>query len=231
MPTESELRSLFQGGEAPDPLDADRIIRRARARRRPKRIAVAALGGLAAVAVVVPVALALGSTGPTGTSQLADAPAADGQQERMADQAAGGSLATDPYPECRLASGVTSDAVPSGAELQLSQPTPGGALELTLVNGSGTALLGSIETAPYVALGTGEVPLGWSAGATETTRVDLAPGGTLTLSVPLQTTACAGGNLPAGDYGAEAELTIRLDDGQLVTANSIRTEITVGSAE
>jgi hypothetical protein len=231
MPTESELRELLQGGGSPGPLDAERIIRRARARRRPKRIAVGALGGLAAVAVVVPVALGVGAMRPMGASDSAAAPAA--QQEsadgmttlRQGDEA--GSLSEDPYPDCHLV-GWDGEPVPSGVELQLAQATPGGDVELTLVNGSAQTVSGELAGAPYLALSSGEAPVGWSAAPADATRVELAPGARVVVAVPLEPIGCEGAALEGG-YGAEASLGIRLDDGTVLVANSIRTPLVVAA--
>jgi len=89
VPTESELRALLQGGDGGgDRLDADRIIRLARARRRPKRVAVGALGGLAAAAVVVPVAVGLGAP-PMGASDAGGMAAAPDEALESARDAGG----------------------------------------------------------------------------------------------------------------------------------------------
>lgn len=229
MPTESELRELLQGGGTPGPLDAERIIRRARARRRPKRIVAGALGGLAVVAVVAPVALGLGTMRPMGASDSAGGAAA-GQESAdgmstLTERGAAGSLADDPYPDCHLV-GWDGDAVPSGVELHLAQAEPGGDVALTLSNDSAEPLRGELAGAPYLALSSGEEPVGWSAASVETMRIDLEPGGRVTVAVPLDAVGCHDAVL-AGDYGAEAALAIRLDDGRIVVATSIRTPVVV----
>jgi hypothetical protein len=228
VPTESELRELLQGGGAPGPLDAERIIRRARARRRPKRIVAGALGGLAVVAVVAPVALGLGTMRPTGASDSAGGAAA-GQESAdgmsTLTERDMGSLADDPYPDCHLV-GWDGDAVPSGVELHLAQAEPGGDVALTLTNDSTEPLRGELAGAPYLALSSGEEPVGWSAASVEMTRVDLQPGEGVTVAVPLDAVGCQDAVL-AGDYGAEAALAIRLDDGRVVVATSIRTPVVV----
>ncbi len=92
MPTESELRALLRGdGEGGDRLDADRIIRLARARRRPKRVALGALTGLATAAVVVPVAIGVGMPPPMSASDDAGAALApeSAKDQRESDAVAG----------------------------------------------------------------------------------------------------------------------------------------------
>jgi len=227
MPTESELRALLQGDGPHPALDAEHIIRRARARRRPKRIAVGVLGGLAAVGVVVPVVVGIGGGTPMGASDAA--PAAE--QDAAYDERSGGagSLATDPYPDCHLI-GWDGEAVPSGVELRLAQAEPGGEVALTLVNASTEALHGALAGAPYLALSSGDAPAGWSAAEVPLVDIDLAPGASLTLEVPLDAVGCGGAAL-AGEYGAAASLGIRLDDGTILVANSIRTPLEVVAAE
>jgi hypothetical protein len=232
MPTESELRDLLQGGGAPRALDAEAVIRRARARRRPKRVAVGALGGLAAVAIVVPVALGIGAGRPQGAADSAAAPASGQEAEGLSTlterDGGAGSLADDPYPDCRL-TGWDGEAVPSGVELDITQPRPA-ELVLTLVNDSSEPVHGELAGAPYFALSSGEVPAGWSTASVPTTRVDLEPGDRVALTVPLEPVGCGGASL-AGGFGAEASLAIRADDGRVLVANSIRTPVVVTPAE
>lgn len=235
MPTESELRDLLQGEPGAEPrLDTERIIRRARARRRPKRIAVGALSGLAAVAIVVPVTLNLGSAGQNLAASDQAGGAAAPQSEDMSTLREGGgaegdgSLSEDPYPDCRLA-GWDGDAVPSGVELRVTQPNAGGEVELTLVNGSTRPLRGELAGA-YLALGAGDEPLGWSDAPLDGQNIALAPGEQQTIMVPLHPVGCGGSTL-AGSYGAEVSLGIRQDDGTIVVANSIRTPVVVTAAE
>src|SRR5690606_5168003 len=124
-------RALLQGESGGEPrLDADRIIRRTRARRRPKRIALGALTGLAAVAVVVPAAVGIGSlNAPSPMSASDEAGVAAAGQEGADDLSApaerdgAGSLSEDPYPDCQLV-GWDGSAVPSGVELLVAQPEP-----------------------------------------------------------------------------------------------------------
>jgi hypothetical protein len=235
VPTESDLRDLLQGEPGAEPrLDTGRIIRRARARRRPKRIAVGALSGLAAVAIVVPVTLSLGSEGQNlaASDQAGGATAPHSedmstlQENERAD--GGGSLSEDPYPDCQL-SARDGAAVPSGVELRVTQPEAGGDVELTLVNGSTQTLRGELEGA-YLALGAGEEPLGWSDAPLDPVPLVLTPGEQQTITVPLQPVGCGGSTL-AGSYGAEVSLGIRLDDGTVVVANSVRTPVVVTAAE
>jgi hypothetical protein len=234
VPTESELRDLLQGEPGAEPrLDTGRIIRRARARRRPKRIAVGALSGLAAVAIVVPVTLSLGSGQNLTASDQAGGAAAPQSEDmstlREGDSAGdGGSVSEDPYPDCQL-TGWDGVAVPSGVELHVTQPEAGGDVELTLVNGSSQPMRGELAGA-YLALGAGDEPLGWSDAPLDGQNIALAPGEQQTIMVPLRPVGCGGSTL-AGSYGAEVSLGIRQGDGTIVVANSIRTPVLVTAAE
>src|SRR3954471_8092729 len=69
MPSEDDLRKEFHDNEPGGAIDLDAVLRRSRARRRP-RVAAAAIGStLAVVGIVVPVSISLASTG-TVTSVL-----------------------------------------------------------------------------------------------------------------------------------------------------------------
>lgn len=234
MPTESELRALLHDGGTPGALNTGDIIRRARARRRPKRAAVGALGGLAALALVVPVAISAGSFSPLSASDGAAAPAHNESAEDMSTRSEGGSLAEDPYPGCRLP-GWDGEAVPLGVELRVSQPTPGGVLELTLMNGSARELHGRVAGAPLIVVSNGDEPLGWStaaltAASEDADRIALAPGEQRTFEVPLDVVGCAGTPV-TGTVGVEAGLAIELDDGTTTVATSERRSVVVAPAE
>lgn len=131
MPTESELRALLQGEDGGgDRLDADRIIRLARARRRPKRLAVGALTGLAAAAIVVPATVGLGaSTTMSGSDGVGSAAAPDEAPESAARDSGAGALSVA--------------AVPCGTSLEAAE-SPVLTLTLTPVeSGPGTLMLGT----------------------------------------------------------------------------------------
>lgn len=235
MPTESELRALLQGEPGRTrTLDAERIIRAARARRRPKRIAAGALGGLAALALVVPVAVGLGSLRPMSASDGGGAAAPAESAEDMTTLSDSASRSDDPYPGCRLPS-WDGDAVPSGVELLVTQPARDAPLVLTLVNDSTVELRGELAGAPILAVSDGDAPLGWSAGAAtpasgQDARVVLPPGARLAFEVPLEVVACSGEPV-MGEVGVEAGLAIVLDDGATVVANSRRTPVVVDPAQ
>ncbi|QNO38503.1 hypothetical protein H4J02_05740 [Protaetiibacter sp. SSC-01] len=133
MPTESELRALLHGeGGDGSRLDADRIIRLARARRRPKRVAIGALSGLAAAAVVVPVAVGVGVGVPQEMSAMDDSGGAALAPETAKEWEADG--------EAGALS--TSVEVPCGAAMS-SADSPVLALVPTSVTADAAGLLGA----------------------------------------------------------------------------------------
>jgi len=82
VPTEAELRDLMHGDDAePGALNTARIIRKAKARRRPKVLAAGVVGGVAAagaLAFVLPAALGLGGgLASSGGGSAADESASD----------------------------------------------------------------------------------------------------------------------------------------------------------
>jgi hypothetical protein len=218
VPTESELRDLLQGGHGDEPrLDADRIIRRARARRRPKRMAVGALGGLAAVAIVVPMSLSLGSTGPGTMSasdeagSLAASPEEAHQDSRLLEQ--------DVPASCQPAL-WEGEPAPAGLTLRFAQEVAGGELTLTVVNGSTDAVTGTLPSAPALLLARDGVIIGDSTPALSLPAIDLAPGEQLILTVPLEAVDCTGAPLEAGSYEGDVVLAIRDDAGRHVILES-----------
>jgi len=231
MSDESALRALLRDGDDPAaPLDAADIIRRARARRRPKRLAVGGIGTLAAVAFVVP--LAIGTMLPPGAADMAASPMPaddDGSAALGQHPEGGGPLAENPWPGCHLPLPAGA-AVAHGVELHVAE-APDGQLVLTLDNGTDAPLRGVLAEPPTLVFSDGERPAGSSAAPVTTSAVSLAPGESLTLRVPVAASDCDGEPLPAGRYGAEAALAIRLGDGSVVVASSERTPVRIGAAE
>lgn len=232
MPTESELRALLQGDGTPGALDTERIIRRARARRRPKQLAVGALGGLAALAVVVPVVVGVGSLGPASVSDSggAAAPAHPESADEMTTLSESeGAPADAAYSGCELPR-QDGDAAASGVEVLVSRTSPEAPVTLTLMNGGSTALHGELAGARLLAIGDADRPLAWAdTQSVPPGRIDLAPGEQLSFEVPLELVACSDAPV-AGDLAVEARLAIVLDDGTRVVATSTRTLIDVGEA-
>src|SRR3954469_1783514 len=69
MPSEDDLRKEFHDNEPGGAIDLDAVLRRSRARRRPRVAPAACVSTLAVVGIVVPVSISLASPG-TVTSVL-----------------------------------------------------------------------------------------------------------------------------------------------------------------
>lgn len=232
MPTEAELRALLHGEDDGTPrLDAERIIARARARRRPKRLAVGALGGLAAAAVVVPVALGVGTMRPMGASDSAGSAAAP---ESSDSSVLKGDSARTPV-EGSATSCVPplwdGDPAPEGVALTVMQEVGGSEVDLTLRNDGADAVDGTLAADPTLLFLTDGIVVGWSATAVADPRVDLAPGRELVMTAPLAAVDCAGAPLAPGSYDAEAVLPIRRTDGTITVVTGDPAAVTVGSAQ
>lgn len=229
MPTEDELRTLLRREQGAEPrLDADVVIRRARARRRPKRIAAGALGGLAAVALVVPVAVGLGSQGSGSLSASDEA----GSLAAGADSAEQDNrvLQQDLHASCQppLHEG---DPAPAGVTLTLTQEASGGAIVLTLVNGSADPLTGTLPSSPAVLLARDGVIIGTARTELELSALDLVAGQQTSVSLPFQAVDCAGAPLEAGSYEADAVFAIQGDDGAMIVIESGFAPVVVAAAQ
>lgn len=235
MPTESELRDLLQGGSHPSPqLDAGRIIRRAHARRRPKQLAVGALGGLAMVAVVVPLVLGGGAHPMSGGD--AGGSAADAPEQDTMSTLERGAAGAGPAP-------VLDALNPCGAELAAATSDPAGLVlamepleapadadwidaEVTLTNTGESTVHGITGATPTLTLAHDGVVLWHGVGLTAPTAVmiELAPGESTTLAATFRPVRCAAGGdadaasaaLPEagpGDYTLSPAISFTPDDG------------------
>jgi len=194
--SDDQLRALFREEDRPPaPIDVEAVIRRARRRRLPARIAVAGAGTLAAAAIVVPAAL----LGPRllspagGAADMAAAPQAEQQPEgagastlsdgsASAEEPLSVEVSARPREGGTLALVATLAAGPDGAHGALGSPA------LSLSNAAGTAWTGSADGAPA--------------------RLDLAPGETIELAlVP------SPAGLAPGSYDLSVALPFDADGG------------------
>ena len=197
MATESDLRDLLQG---PDPegratIDVEAVLRRARARRRPRAIAATTVGALALVGVLTPVVL---------ISQQA----AKQQSVMVAEDAGGGSeaptagdnaFATMPSATTLNTCGAPLVELPSANGLVLEvtpvAATAGSAdipIEVTLRNDGSTTLIGSTATTPVITFSRDGVVLWHTSGSLDASgvRVDLAPGESMTYATTFEPLIC-----------------------------------------
>lgn len=227
MPSEDELRKLLQREQGAEPrLDADVIIRRARARRRPKRMAVGALGGLAAVALVVPVAVGLGSqgSGSMSASDEAESLAAGADSAEQDSRVLQQDLPASCQPPLH-----EGDPAPAGVTLTLTQEASG-AIVLTLVNGSADPFTGTLPSAPAVLLARDGVIIGTARTDLELSALALVAGQQTSVSLPFQAVDCTGAPLEAGSYDADAVFAIQGDDGAMIVIESGFVPIVVAAA-
>ncbi|MEO5922002.1 MAG: hypothetical protein ABIQ01_12760, partial [Pseudolysinimonas sp.] len=127
MASESELRDRFHEGTLPSgQIDVDAVLRRARARRRPRIVLAGAGSVLAIAAIAVPAALGSFAT-PTaetlaGAGADADDSATSPQYSQPGAAEDGGQLALDRAPAERLnlCSAPLADVTPAANGLVLS---------------------------------------------------------------------------------------------------------------
>ncbi len=187
MPTENDLRDAFAQADAPNTLDARRIVARSRARRLPRQLAAGSVGALALAGVVVlgvqitqlssPAVSTAGGSAAYDTSESAPAPDADTMIKRA------------PADKINLCAGPLTELAPSQYGLQLdvtfaaSAPAASDVVTGTvqLTNTSGREVLGYTPTSPAMTLSQDGVVLWHSNGITNYAlmSVDLAPGASL----------------------------------------------------
>ena len=215
MPTEAELRDLLHGGDSdPGALNSARIIRQAKARRRPKQLAAAFAGGLAAVAAIaftVPAVVGLGVGLPTAS----DGSAAD---ESVAGDDAS-TLKEDDSPESAALSVVSAESLNlCGGPVADVAPDPGGLVltvapvdaaagvewldaTVTLTNGGTAAVVGTTVATPALTLADDGTVLWHSTGLASqpVVDVDLDPGESQTFTASFQPVHCSPGDDASGD--------------------------------
>ncbi len=216
MPTEAELREQFHDDDQPGGrIDLDAVLRRSRARRRPRLIAVAAVSSLAALAIVVPVSVS-GALGQTGFFSAASGSSASTRQDAAGQKApevagpagagtggaAGSGGAVDgvaPAQKVNLCTGTLADIAPASNGLVLTVgPVTAAAADrsipatVTLTNTGSTAFSGSASPFPSVTLSRAGIVLWHSNGAVPSLaqQVELAPGASMTFSTTFEPLVC-----------------------------------------
>lgn len=210
MPTDAELREqLHREGDAPGSIDLDAVLRRARARRRPRVVAVAVGSSLAALAIVVPlsVGLALGQSGVSSASSgsLAVGSTADPDGDTSGQKAAApeaGGPAVDggaAAQKVNLCTGALAELAPAANGLTVTvEPVTASASQrdipvtVTLLNGGATEFVGSASPFPEITLSRGGVVLWHSNGTVPSLarEIDLAPGASMTFSTTFEPLRC-----------------------------------------
>lgn len=206
MATESELRDLLKG---PEPegrtaIDLDAVLTRARRRRRPKLLAVQALGSVAVV-------------GGLFAAVVATLPPQQQAASILAEDTAGGSgfsmpESADENARTRDACGNDYVSIPLlGWELDVAgtgpQPVDEPVVSVTLVNDTVLTAVGSAEIMSLTFFQDGVVVGHGAPLGVTTIDATLQPDEALTWDLPVVTTSCAtGGVLEPGAYDVRASV-------------------------
>ena len=201
MPTESELRRQFHDDEPGGAIDLDAVLRRSRARRRPRVLGAAVVSSLAVLAIVVPVSISVAGQQTavlSGGSALAPDRATAPEAVRGG---VSGSTATKPSPAAKLNLCATPRVTPAPAYdgLVLTvQPVDAAAdardipVTVTLTNTGARRVTGSLSPFPTLTLSRDGIVLWHSNGAVPSLaqQLDLAPGASTTFSSTFEPVVC-----------------------------------------
>lgn len=236
MPSDSELRDRFREGTQPrGEIDVQAVLRRARARRRP-RVALAGAGSLLAIAAIaVPAVLSTSYPGASdgatvaGDAYAPEASAGGAEQTTIADR--------NPAELLNRCGAPVAEAVPSARGLTITvAPVTAAAgdtgipLTVTLTNSGDERVTGTTGGRPSITFAGGGVTLWHTNGAQDLVArvVDLAPGQSMSYRASFDPVVCgreddqAGSfraGLPAaapGDYTLSAAIDVTSDDGTVV---------------
>ncbi|MCU1409559.1 MAG: hypothetical protein JWR04_266 [Rhodoglobus sp.] len=198
MPTENDLRDAFATADAPNTLDARRIVARSRARRLPRQLAAGSVGALALAGVVVlgvqvtqlssPSVSTAGGGAAYDSSESAPAPEADTMVKRA------------PADKINLCTAPLTELAPSQYGLQLDVLTPGEAtagtapiaVTVRLTNTSDDRVVGSTGSLPAVTLSQGGI-VTWHTNGTPGTSfvfINLAPGASVDYTTTFTPVRC-----------------------------------------
>lgn len=213
MPSDSELRDRFRSGTLPHgEIDVDAVIRRARARRRPRVMLAGAGSVLAIAAIAVPAVLVNsipGAGGGGAALTTVDGAAAD---EPAPESAAGGAADSQAYDAVqRKAAGTlnacgepAAEAVPAESGLVVTvAPVDAAATDrgipviVTLTNAGEERVTGTTGARPTVTFAGDGVVLWHTNGPEDLVArvVDLAPGQSMSYRTTFEPVVCG----PADD--------------------------------
>ena len=259
MPTEAELREQFHDNDRPaghDAINLDAVLRRSRARRRPRVAAIAVVGSLAMLAVVVPVGVStvLGQPGPFSASSGSTAGDSNGLKapESGPDAAGGavdgGGIGLAPTQKVNLCTGTLAELAPASNGLLLTvEPVEAKATDrdipvtVTLTNTGSTEFSGSASPFPVLTLSRDAIVLWHSNGAVPSLAavINLAPGASVQFSTTFEPLVCGVADderstfrseLPAagtGSYRLSAVLEVTADTGSSVVVSGPAAAVTL----
>jgi len=202
MPDEDELRQRLHDDEPVGNIDLDAVLRRSRARRRPRVAAAALVSSLAVLGIVVPVSISLASPG-TGT--LSAGSAASSSDFAVAPDAAEGGatgprlIKRAPADKINLCTGTLASVAPAEDGLVLTVPPVDAAagardipVTVTLTNTGAQPVTGSASPFPTLTLSRDGIVLWHSNGPVPSLarEIDLAPGASTTFETTFQPVIC-----------------------------------------
>jgi hypothetical protein len=244
MPSDSEIRDRFREGTQPrGQIDVDAVLRRARARRRPRVILAGAGSVLAIAAIAVPATISsfAGSAGDSATFVAAD---------EAAPESSGGGAADSGYTQAAPAEKLNFCAAPlaevtpaaNGLVISAEEVTAQASdrripVIVTLTNTGDEAIFGTTGSEPALTLSQDGVTLWHTNGPQDMMGriVDLGPGESMTYQATFEPLVCGPDDdalesfptdLPAagpGRYDLWAAIDVIHDDGamtDLVTGES-----------
>lgn len=237
MPSEDDLRQLFRDDRPAGAIDLDAVLRRSRARRRPRVAAAALASSLAVVGIVVPVSISvasqLGTTSSAGSAASArDLTTAAPAHEGNGQAGASGGVRLAPARQLNLCAQPVSTPAPAADGLVLTvHPVDAAAgahnipVTVTLTNTGEDRVTGSLSPFPALTLSRDGVVIWHSNGAVPSLaqQIDLAPGASAVFHAAFDAVVCGveddaqlgfRAGLPAasaGDYRLSAAIDVSLE--------------------
>ena len=248
MPSDSELRRRFREGTQPrDQIDVDAVLRRVRARRRPRVVIAAAGSVLAIAAIAVPAAIVTSiPTATTDTALVAEAPEASGGAAADSDA----SFSRVPADKLNLCTAPVAEVAPLENGLVITaEPVTAAAADrsipvtVTLTNTGAESILGTTGSRPALTLSRDGITLWHTNGPSDMMAriVDLGPGESMTYETVFEPLVCGvdddvlesfRADLPPagpGTYQLSAAIDLSHDDGSsldLVTGPAVDVTLT-----
>lgn len=186
MPDESDLRRLFATTDAPNTLDADRIVAKVRARRLPRQLGAGLIGTLAVAGIGV---VGVQSLIPQQQSPMSATVQEDSAGSGAPAEGMDTLVKRAPAEKLNLCGGPLAEVAPSFYSLQVdvafpaTAPATGNPVAgvVRLTNLGSTQVTGTTAPTPAVTLSQGGIVLWHSTGPVDSSaiEVDLAPGASL----------------------------------------------------
>lgn len=237
MPSDSELRNRFREGTQPKgQIDVEAVLRRARARRRPKVLAAGA-GSLLAIAAIAVPAVYTGYTAGSASDTALIAPDAAAPEEAAGGDAGAGEadqqMARKDAEQLNRCMAPVAEIVPATEGLVITvEPVtapataPSIPVTVTLTNQGPDSILGTTGGRPALTLSQDGVTIWHTNGPLDMMAriVDLGPGESMTYETSFEPVVCGAGDddlaefpsdLPPagpGSYRLSAAIDVARDD-------------------